>query len=78
MEKKNVTVKEEYIARIKRKDNGKYIFTAHPCMADTLEKCKARFEDYRKQWESCSAGLDFNCVEFVHRTVITTEWEVVG
>lgn len=78
MEKKNVIIKEEYVAHIKCKDSDKYIRTAHPCMADTLEKCKAMFANYRKEWERCSSGLDFNHVQFRHRTVITTEWEVVG
>lgn len=78
MENKNVIVKEEYLVRIKCKDSGKYIFTGHPCKSDTLEKCKARFVDYRKEWEHCSKGLDFDHIEFVHRTVITTDWEVVG
>lgn len=74
---KNAIVKEEYVVAIKSKVNGKYIFTAHPCKADTLEKCKAYYVEYRKNWAHCSSGLDFDDYEIRHRTVITTEWETV-
>ena len=72
-------IKEEYTVFIKLKDSGKYIRTAHPRTADTLEKCKSRYEEYRKEWEHCSKGLDLSDYEIRHRTVITstTEWEVV-
>jgi hypothetical protein len=74
---KNAIVKEEYLIAIKSKANGNYIFTAHPCKADTLEKCKAQYPEYRKNWERCSSSLDFDDYEIRHRTVITTDWEVV-
>ena len=74
---KTAIVNEEYVVFIKSKDNDKYIATAHPCKASTLDKCKALYADYRKNWEPCSKGLDFNDYEIRHRTIITTEWEVI-
>ena len=72
-----MNIREEYVIAVKSKSNGKYIFTGHPCKADTLEKCKAQYAEYRREWEPCSSGLDFNDYEIRHRTVITTEWETV-
>ena len=77
MDKKNTKTKEQYIVAIKSKDSGKYIYTSRQCQADTLEKCKALFVEYRKAFEHCSKGLDFNDIQIHHRTVITTEWEII-
>jgi hypothetical protein len=74
---KSAIVKEEYVVAIKSKSDGKYIFTAHPCKAETLGLCKAMYAKYRKNWEPCSTGLNFNDYEIRHRTIITTEWETV-
>ena len=46
-----VTVKEEYVVFVKNKELGKYIMGSHPCKADTLEKVKMNYPEYRKHWE---------------------------
>lgn len=70
------TVNEEYAVRIKSKERGKYIFSGCP-FSGTLEGCMKLFSHYREEWECCMNGLDFNDIKIVHRTVITTEWDVV-
>lgn len=74
---KKTTTREEYVVFVKNKESGKYIMGSHPCKADTLEKVKANYPEYRKYWEKVESGNDFNDYEIRHRTVITTDWDVV-
>ena len=50
---------------------------SHPCKADTLEKVKTNYPEYRKYWEKVESENDFNDYEIRHRTIITTDWEVI-
>lgn len=72
---KNAKVREEYVVFVKNKGLGKYI--AHPCKANTLEKVKTNYHEYRKYWEKVESENDFNDYEIRHRTIITTDWEVI-
>lgn len=79
MGKKNIIAKtkEEYVAFVKDKDTGKYIWL-NGTQARSLEDSKKWFEKQRKEWEYYRKNLDYNDVQFRHRTVTYTEWEVVG
>ena len=71
------TTREEYIVCVKNKVSGKYIMGHHPCKADTLKKVKEYYSEYRKYWEKVESENDFNDYEIRHRTVVTTDWDVV-
>lgn len=77
--KKNATakIKEEYVAFVKDKDTGKYIWLSGT-QGSTLESSKKGFEYNRKEWECYRKNLDYNDVQFKHRTVTYTEWEVIN
>lgn len=77
--KKNTIAKtkEEYVAFVKNEDSGEYVWL-NETQARTLEGVKKCFERQRKEWERYLTNLDYNDVQFRHRTVTYTEWEVVG
>lgn len=63
---------------VKRKNSEQYSRPYPVCTYESIEACKARFADYRDEWKNSNRGLDFDNVQIIHRTVITTEWEAVG
>lgn len=71
-----IKTKEEYVAFVKDKDTGKYVWLTGT-QGSTLESTKKAFENSRKEWESYRKNLNYNDVQFKHRTVTYTEWEVV-
>lgn len=74
MEKKNVHTKEEYAAYVK--SNGKYRWVTRT-QAPTLELCKAIMAEHRKDWAPYQPEVDWDDVQYRHRTVTYTDWEVV-
>lgn len=71
------TTREEYVVFVKNRGSGKYIMGHHPCKADTLEKVRETYPEYRKYLEKVESENDFDDYEIRHRTVITTDWDVV-
>lgn len=69
--------KEEYVAYVWDDDAGKYIWLTGT-QSSTLDASKKAFEKSRAEWECYRKNLDYNNVQFRHRTVTYTEWEVVG
>ena len=70
-------IKEEYVAFVWDDDVGKYVWLSGT-HGSTLESSQMAFEKHRREWESYRKNLDYNDVQFKHRTVTYTEWEVVG
>lgn len=74
MEKKNVRTKEEYTACVK--SGGKYRWV-YGTDASTLERCKELLAKHRKEFERYEPEVDYSDVQYRHRTVTYTDWEVV-
>lgn len=71
------TVVEEFVVFLKNKESGSYIMGSHPCKGNSLEDVMARYSRYRDIWESVESGYDYNDFQIKHRTVITTDWELI-
>lgn len=74
MEKKNVRTKEEYVAHVK--SSGKYRWVVGT-QASTLARCKELLEKHRREWERYEPEVNYADVQYRHRTVTYTDWEVV-
>lgn len=72
-----IKTKEEYVAYVMCKTTGKHMWLIGT-QSSTLEGSRKALENHRKEWESYRNELDYNDVQFKHRTVTYTEWEVVG
>lgn len=69
-------IKEEYVAFVRDNDTGKYIWL-NATQSSTLDGSKKGFKKNRAEWERCRTNFNYDDVQFRHRTVTYTEWEVV-